>query len=192
MKVGTSLFKKGSRSMKSQSRIRILPNFLNGASMIELTSRDCQSSSKKVLSFTVNTRSVIYLLIAHFENKDTAKRDCPEWLQERFFLRDEHVHLMKPIGSSEGIQIWEKEEAIEQGGTVTIPGLSGYGDLMVIAVTRASSRRRPHRRRDTVKEEEVYDELIELDDGDLITFDDMETEKSSMSPGQALMRRALG
>ena len=186
--------------MKSQSRIRILPNFLNGASMIELTSRDCQSSSKKVLSFTVNTRSVIYLLIAHFENKDTAKRDCPDWLQERFFLRDEHVHLMKPIGSSEGIQIWEKEEAIEQGGTVTIPGLSGYGDLMVIAISRANAptpRSRRTRRRDAVKEEVVFDEMIELDD-DFIALDEMETESSSKeqetspkSPGQALMRRAL-
>ena len=42
---------------------------------IELTSRDCQSSSKKVLSFTVNTLRDLSLDCS-FENKDTAKRDC--------------------------------------------------------------------------------------------------------------------
>ena len=206
MKVGTSLFKRGSRSISSQSRIRVMPSFLTGASMLELTLRDCQSSSKKVISFTVKVRSVIYLLIAHFENKDRAKRACPEWLQERFFLRDEHVHLMQPIGSSEGIQIWEKEEIIEQGGRVSIPGLSGYGGPMVVAIARASSR---HRRcRDEEKEEEEHDELIELEDlndddfvyigntsskedEDLLSITSGDSGSTPKSPGKALMRMAL-
>jgi hypothetical protein len=207
MSVGMSLFKRGSRSMKSQSRIRIMPNFLSGASMLELTQSDCQSHSKKVLSFTVNVRSVIYLLIAHVESREAIRRACPEWLQNRFFLRDEHVHLMQPIGSSEGIQIWQLEKEIEEGARFSIPGLGGFGGPMVVAIARSRQNRPHYSRRRGEKEEddddgEIYDDSYVVlrskdDDEEEKDYDDYDSAEDSVvvtseSPGRILLGKALG
>lgn len=192
MNVGIPLFTRGSRSMRSQSRIRMMPNFLCGASMLELTSKECQSRSKKFLSFTVNVRSIVYILVAHSENTKDVENACPEWLQERFFLRDEHVHLMQPIGSSEGVQIWQSEEQVEEGGKITIPGLAGYGGPMIIAVKNA-------RHNQTRSDDGGY--LILGTHHHLLDKRDEEEEEEEedyivvntpMSPGRTLVMKAFG
>eukprot|EP00940_MAST-03C_sp_MAST-3C-sp2_P000300 g300.t1 len=131
LNVGVPLFHRSSKSLERSSVVSKMPAFLIGATVLECTEKECASSAKCLVKFFMPDRSNVFLLIAH---PKAGSAHCPDWLSDRFFLRDERIHLVSPIGASESIEIWQSESEVDAESEFVVPGLCGFGGPVVVAI----------------------------------------------------------